>query len=295
MLLEHQSTPDVWLRLLYGDAGDDFLIGGAGDDSLTGGTGADTFVFEDGGGHDTITDFDADNDTIDLSLVSEAITFSDLTFTALTDGTGTVITHSARGGSITVLGLDPTEFTADMFKLPDGTTSIIEVDERTTVEPWADPMEGSKYSEILMDDSHGTRIVAMEGSDTVLAGEGDDRLEGGAGHDRLLGEEGNDTLDGGADDDLLWGGRGDDTFVFEPGHGNDTIKDFIDGEDTIDVTAFTDVTALSGLTIFADGTAAVIDLTSQGGGRLRLDNVAVSDPDADDFVFQDASMDGDSM
>jgi hypothetical protein len=76
--------------------------------------------------------------------------------------------------------------------------------------------------------------------------------------------------------------------VFEPGHGNDTIKDFTDGEDTIDVTA------LSGLTIFADGTAAVVDLTSQGGGRLRLDNVAVSDLDADDFVFHDASMDGDS-
>ena len=58
----------------------------------------------------------ASDDTIDLSLVSEAITFSDLTFTALTDGTGTVITHSALGGSITVLGLDPTDFTADMFK-----------------------------------------------------------------------------------------------------------------------------------------------------------------------------------
>ena len=128
----------------------------------------------------------------------------------------------------------------------------------------------------------------------LLASEGDDRLEGGAGHDRLLGEEGNDTLDGGADDDLLWGGSGDDTFRVRAGAWSDTIKDFTDGEDTIDVTAFTDVTALSGLTIFADGTAAVVDLTSQGGGRLRLDNVAVSDLDADDFVFHDASMDGDS-
>ena len=280
---------------LYGDAGDDFLIGGAGDDSLTGGTGADTFVFEDGGGHDTITDFDADNDTIDLSLVSEAITFADLTFTALTDGTGTVITHSALGGSITVLGLDPTDFTADLFNLPDGTATSIEVDERTTVEPWADPMEGSPLSEIIMDGSNATRIVAMEGSDTVLAGEGDDRLEGGAGHDLLLGEEGNDTLDGGADDDDLWGGSGDDTFVFQPGHGNDTIKDFTDGEDMIDLSAFTDITAFSDLTIFADGSASVIDLTSQGGGRIRLDNVAVSDLDADDFVLHDASMDGDSM
>ena len=279
---------------LYGDAGDDFLIGGGGDDSLTGGTGADTFVFEDGSGHDTITDFDADNDTIDLSLVSEAITFSDLTFTALADGTGTVITHSALGGSITVLGLAPTDFTADMFKLPDGTTSIIEVDERTTVEPWTDPMEGPEYSEILMDDSHGTRIVAMEGSDTFSPAKATTGSRVARATTGCWVRKGTipstavpTTTCSGAEAVMT-------PFVFEPGHGNDTIKDFTDGEDTIDVTAFTDVTALSGLTIFADGTAAVVDLTSQGGGRLRLDNVAVSDLDADDFVFHDASMDGDS-
>ena len=153
---------------LYADAGDDFLIGGAGDDSLTGGTGADTFVFEDGGGHDTITEFDTDNDTIDLSLVSEAITFADLTFTALSDGTGTVIMHSALGGSITVLGLDPTDFTADLLNLTDGTAASLEVDERTTMDSWADPMEGSPLSEIIMDGSNATRIVAMEGSDSDL-------------------------------------------------------------------------------------------------------------------------------
>jgi len=60
---------------LYGDAGNDYLVGGAdndillggvGDDRLVGEAGADTFKM-DGLGHDTILDFQAGEDTIDLS------------------------------------------------------------------------------------------------------------------------------------------------------------------------------------------------------------------------------------
>ena len=53
---------------LSGGIGDDTLSGGGGDDILTGGTGKDRFVF--GGvdtGRDQITDFDSQNDIIDLS------------------------------------------------------------------------------------------------------------------------------------------------------------------------------------------------------------------------------------
>ena len=45
-----------------------------------------------------------------------------------------------------------------------------------------------------------------------------------------MGEEGNDTIDGGAGNDVLEGGSGADTFVFQPGHGTDLIRDFTDGE-----------------------------------------------------------------
>jgi hypothetical protein len=60
---------------LYGDAGNDYLVGGAdndillgglGDDRLVGEAGADTFKM-DGLGHDTILDFKAGEDTIDVS------------------------------------------------------------------------------------------------------------------------------------------------------------------------------------------------------------------------------------
>jgi Ca2+-binding RTX toxin-like protein len=44
-----------------GGSGDDTIDGGSGDDSLQGGTGDDTFVYTAGGGHDTISDFNAGN------------------------------------------------------------------------------------------------------------------------------------------------------------------------------------------------------------------------------------------
>lgn len=47
------------------------LIGGAGNDNMNGGTNDDVFVFSAGGGHDTITGFDANpsggQDLLDLS------------------------------------------------------------------------------------------------------------------------------------------------------------------------------------------------------------------------------------
>ena len=277
---------------LYGDAGDDTLVGGLGDDSLTGGTGSDTFVFTANTGSDTITDFDKDNDTIDLSMLPEAIAFSELTLTALTDGrTGTVITHSALTGSITVLGMNPADFTAAMFDLPDGSTTSTTTAEGDTVQLYENPWEGTESSDILIDQSNSTRMVGLGGNDRLLGGEGDDVLEGGAGDDALMGEEGDDTLDGGADDDVLYGGSGADKFVFQAGHGTDTVLDFTIDDDTIDLSAFTGISGFSDLTITPDGTTAVIDLSSHGGGTIRLENVTDTDLDAGDFTFYD-TMDG---
>lgn len=54
-----------------GGAGNDTLWGGGGDDSFTGGAGADVFYFGGSSGNDTVTDFDTDEDILDLS---EAVT-----------------------------------------------------------------------------------------------------------------------------------------------------------------------------------------------------------------------------
>jgi Ca2+-binding RTX toxin-like protein len=51
---------------LIGGAGNDLLSGGSGDDTLTGGAGDDRFVFHNGDGLDTITDFTAGNSSGDV-------------------------------------------------------------------------------------------------------------------------------------------------------------------------------------------------------------------------------------
>ena len=52
---------------IYGGGGNDRIAGGAGDDLLIGGRGADTFVFGRGDGRDTILDFDARHDRIEIA------------------------------------------------------------------------------------------------------------------------------------------------------------------------------------------------------------------------------------
>ena len=112
----------------------------------------------------------------------------------------------------------------------------------------------------------------------------------------LQADDDGDRLEGGDGNDTLTRGAGADLFEFLPGDGNDVIKDFTDGEDTIDLSGITGVTAFDDLTITADGTTAVIDLSDYGGGEIRLENVAVSDLDAEDFSFYeppaDAGTDG---
>ena len=120
-------------------------------------------------------------------------------------------------------------------------------------------------------------------------------LYGGAGNDTISGGSGSDVLDGGAGNDTLTGddsigshSGSQDTFVFQAGHGNDTIKFFKDGEDKIDLTAFADITDFDDLTITEQHNGTVIDLTAFGGGTIRfeknnVDSIEVGDLDADGF------------
>jgi Ca2+-binding RTX toxin-like protein len=79
--------------VLKGGAGDDVLKGGTGHDRLTGGTGADTFVFERGGGFDTVTDFRHGQDKIDVSGLAGVEQKSDLHLWQM--GSDTMIWHGS--------------------------------------------------------------------------------------------------------------------------------------------------------------------------------------------------------
>ena len=129
------------------------------------------------------------------------------------------------------------------------------------------------------------RIQGDEGDDTLDGGAGKDVLWGRAGEDTLFGGAGDDTITGGEGDDRLYGGAGADTFVFGPGDGNDTINDFTNGTDAIDLSAFSSITGFSDLTITQNGEDTVIDLSDHGGDEIVLKDFTSSDLDATDFDF----------
>ena len=279
---------------IYGGAGNDTILGGGGDDTLTGGAGEDTFVYSRiEAGDDTIKDFNVDEDTIDLSLLPETITYDQLTIEDNADGDAVVTiskdhlgTDATENITITLEGVTASDLSADNFNMPDPPVDSLSTDTGHSLVKEVNPWEGTDANNVYFANSSDTQMLAYGGNDTIYGGEGDDEIYGGDGCDLLMGEEGDDTLDGGADADVLVGGSGDDTFVFQADHGNDTIKDFEDGNDTIDLTAFSSITGFSQLTISDnDDGDAVIDLSSFGGGEITLEGTSSSDLDASDFDF----------
>ena len=85
---------------LFGGAHRDRLDGQAGDDRLTGGGGADRFIFRDGGGHDTITDFTDDLDVIVVRDLGDAAEILD----HATQRGADVLFDFGGGDTLTVLG-----------------------------------------------------------------------------------------------------------------------------------------------------------------------------------------------
>ena len=168
---------------------------------LTGGAGADKFVFTENTGNDTITDFDLRHDVIDLRLLPEAISFADLTITAIvaTEGLdvpeeiGVTITHDALGGTISIYDITPGSLTEDHFLLPDGETTTVEHEGTSAATQVPDPWDGTEDADFLVADSEASHIRGLGGRDWISGGEGDDTLEGGAGRDVLMGNEGTTT------------------------------------------------------------------------------------------------------
>ncbi|GAB3412903.1 DUF4214 domain-containing protein [Massilia agilis] len=207
--------------VLTGGDGDDSLAGEGGADVLTGGAGADKFVFKalsdsveavnGGAGYDTITDFTAGTDKVDLSasgfvahpnygytisstlhaslasLITEANTFLP-TYTTY----GSVFIGQV-GKDVYVLGEN---HTLNMHKYDSGLDLIIKLQDVAS--------KGLSLSDFL--GLSGT--IKMVGNNTVVEGTaGDDSLSGG--YVRGLG--GNDVITGTSGADFLFGGDGNDT------------------------------------------------------------------------------------
>jgi Ca2+-binding RTX toxin-like protein len=287
---------------VYGGDGDDTLHGGIGEDTLIGGAGKNTFIYVNGDGNDTITDFNSGQDTLQItsgtiSKTERANSNQDLVFTI---GNGTVTLKDAASKTIKVkesrgnytlsgitsidgptITLDP-DYTGTM----DATgLSIFETISASNLEGivnitgnaldniiWAGKSGGTYKGGLGNDTLHGSL-----GEDILYGDEGDDILQGYMGNDTLYGGEGNDTLYGNssyaceADDDILYGGDGKDTFVID-GEGNDIIKDYTEGQDTVEIEYYAHI---SNVALAKNRRDLIITVNNNTGeGTVTLTNAA---------------------
>ena len=161
-----------------------------------------------------------------------------------------------------------------------------------------DTLDGGDDADVLDGGAGADDLRGEGGDDTLRGGEGDDLLQasisgasssaavldGGPGDDELWGNLGNNTLRGGEGDDVLSGSQGSDTFVF--GDGSDVVRDFEDGSDMIDISAFGDINAGN------FGTQVTIRENESGSTEVQigdavmtLNKVSAADVTVADFIL----------
>ncbi|MFO1046513.1 MAG: calcium-binding protein [Geminicoccaceae bacterium] len=126
-----------------------------------------------------------------------------------------------------------------------------------------DELSGSRFADTIVGDGLGMNDDSSGGDDVLLGGKGNDTLWG-------------DALGGGLDDARV----GDDRFVFGGSGGKDTIGDFQQGHDVIDVQRI-GYTGIGQLTITDDGTDSVVHF--HGSNQVTV--LGVTGLNAADFLF----------
>lgn len=191
-------------------AGDDTVTGGKGNDTLSGGAGSDTYIFYKGDGADTI---------VETNAGSNMLVFADINWDE-------VWVSTPVGGAL-IMGIAGT---SDQMTIAtnfiSGNNKIKAVD-----------MAGAGAIDVSMINWTGGGTA---GNDTLYGGNNRyDWIWAGAGNDTIYGaansgstESAGNIIIGGLGNDSIYTSYGDDQFVFERGHGRDTITDG-GGEDTI--------------------------------------------------------------
>ncbi len=231
--------------ILIGNSSANTIGGGVGVDTLTGGAGADTFVSSGGGDLDTITDFSASTDLLNLSSAASAFTYNEALNALVISSTGQGYIFAAG------TGLDDVNFNLTNQNSAGGKIMSM-VDDTGS-------LTGGTSGDLLL-------LAGSTSGKTADGGSGDDRirdssgnassggantLTGGAGADTLIGLHGSDTLNLGSSDGAI------DTVVYgfttDGGTSGDTINQF----ESTDLISFTDVGSANFLTLLdrdGDGT-----------------------------------------
>ncbi|MEG4986469.1 calcium-binding protein [Microcoleus sp. BR0-C5] len=142
-------------------------------------------------------------------------------------------------------------------------------------------INGTPGNDNLTGTSGSDNINGLDGDDTLIGLRSNDILIGGGGNDNLSGGKGFDTLNGGLANDNLVGGAGNDLFVLGAGLGIDTISDFANSQDTIQL--------INGLTFgqlsISPGTnGTLIRVASSGEVLAALTGLAPNFIGSEDFI-----------
>ncbi|MEG4058914.1 calcium-binding protein [Microcoleus sp. Pol7_B2] len=124
-------------------------------------------------------------------------------------------------------------------------------------------------------------FTGINSNDIINGLRGNDLLSGGGGNDSLYGGKGFDTLNGGLGNDILVGGGGNDVFVLGVGLGVDTIADFANSQDTVQLINGLTFRQLS-ISPGTDGT--LITVASSGEVLASLIGVAPALISSEDFI-----------
>jgi len=136
-----------------------------------------------------------------------------------------------------------------------------------------DRLRGGDGADRLTGGKGGDRLAGGAGHDGLEGGRGGDRMSGGDGDDLLRGGRGGDMLKGGAGGDTLDGGPGADRLVFDGAFGNDVVRGFEVGVDSLAIRGVSEADvsirqADDGLVLTVDGPGTAGSILLAGVDRL---------------------------
>ncbi len=219
---------------LDGGMGDDTLDGGAGNDTLYGSSGNDTYLFQRGGGQDSIFDRDWSAGNIDTIRLGEGIVTTDIKAARVENDL-----------ELAIIGTSDTITVRDWFVSADSQVEQVQFADgtlwnATTLKAMVKGVATEGADVLQGEESAADVLNGLGGDDTLYGLSGNDTLNGGAGKDTLYGGAGADTLDGGAGNDTLYGDAGNDTYLFYRGAGQDWISDYDYATGNVDVIKIAD-------------------------------------------------------
>ena len=221
------------------------MRGGKGNDTIYGSVENDLYLFDLGDGHDVIINRKRDQAyngvtaSYDIIRFGAGIDRADIQL--IRRDNDLILRHRNGNDSITVRdhylnwSVRPL-FQINEIQFADGTVldaQQIEQQAGRYGTEQNDQLIGEQGNDTIYAAGGNDQIFANNGDDVLYGEDGNDYLDGGAGQDKLYGGIGNDTLMGGAGNDILDGGAGDDSYLYQPGHGQDTIDQSGGGNDTL--------------------------------------------------------------